>query len=170
MGEWHPPAGETMPTGPDSFPATGPNALARIAPRAAARLIDAVVVYVPTLLLVALVLAVSGVRPDEDFRPPTWTTLVLFAAGFVYETGLVAWRGQTVGKLALGLRVARLDDGRTPLWWQAGIRMALPGVIGSVPNAFAGIAVAGIYLSAMWNPMARGLHDKAAGTVVVTTR
>ncbi len=169
--ERHPLGSAPLPTGPDSFPESGPNALARVGPRAAAGLLGAVVLAVPLVVIVSVLLLASGFEPDEsvDAFPP-WVGAVWFVVVVAYETLLVAWRGQTLGKFALGIRVARLDNGRPPLWWQAAIRVALPAVIATIPHAVAQLAFLAVYFSSVFDTMGRGLHDKAAGTVVVTTR
>jgi len=162
-----------MPTGADSFPATGPNALAKFGPRAIARLLDVALVAVPLLAGVSVVLVLGDYDPNRasegDALPP-WLAAAWFVTVFTYETLAVAWKGRTLGKLALGIRVARFDNGRRPLWWQAGIRVALPAVIATIPHPLTQIVFIGIYFSSQFDPMGRGLHDKAAGTVVVTTR
>lgn len=166
-------SGTPIPTGPDSFPATGRNALAKIGLRAVARLLDMVVVGIPLVLIVAVVLLATGYDPDQATEAetlPPWLAAVWFVAVFSYETVAVAWKGRTLGKLAVGIRVARLDDGRTPLWWQAGIRVALPAVIVTIPYPLTQLVFVGIYLTAQFDAMRRGIHDKAAGTIVVTTR
>lgn len=160
-----------LPTDRDSFPESGPNALARVGPRAAARLLDAVVLAVPLVLLVAVILVATGFQPEKPSDAlPAWVPALWFVVVVAYESILVAWRGQTVGKFAFGIRVARLDNGRPPLWWQAAIRVALPAVIATVPHAIAQLAFLGVYFSSVFDAMGRGFHDKAAGTVVVTTR
>lgn len=167
------PAHAPMPTGPDSFPATGPNALAKIPKRAFARLLDLAVIGFPLVIVVALVLLATGYDPSEATDRetlPSWLTAAWFGTVFGYETIAVAWTGRTLGKLAMGIRVARLDNGRRPLWWQAGIRVALPAVIATVPHPLTQIMFIGIYVSSQFDSMGRGLHDKAAGTIVVTTR
>ncbi|WP_220040834.1 RDD family protein, partial [Streptomyces sp. NTH33] len=92
--------------------------------------------------------------------------VVLYMA---YDTFMIASSGQTLGKKWLGLRVANLGDGSTP----------------SVPTALARAAVLWIpcwfccaclwlVISGGWSffdrPYKQGLHDKAARTVVVSTR
>ncbi|MBV9922730.1 MAG: RDD family protein [Pseudonocardia sp.] len=157
-----------MPTGPDSFPATGPNALARPWTRAVARLADTFIVAIPFLFIVLVVLSITGHLEDQDF--PLWVRPLLALVAVAYEVPLLAWRGQTLGKLALGIKVARLDNGRPPLWHQAAMRIGLPGVLMSIPHPLGIVAASAVYFSSGWNTMGRGVHDKAAGTVVVASR
>jgi len=157
-----------IPTGPDSFPATGPNALARPWTRAVARLADTVIVTIPFLVVVLIVLGVTGHLEDQDF--PLWVRPLWALMAVAYEVPLLAWRGQTVGKLALGIKAARLDNGRPPLWHQAAMRIGLPAVVLSIPHPLAIVAASALYCSSGWDTMGRGVHDKAAGTVVVASR
>ncbi|MEJ7585538.1 MAG: RDD family protein [Acidimicrobiales bacterium] len=166
-------SGSPIPSGPESFPATGRNALAKVGLRAVARLLDLVVIGVPLVLVVAVALLATGYDPDtatEAETLPPWLVATWFGAVFSYETVAVALTGRTLGKLAVGIRVARLDDGGRPLWWQAGIRVALPAVVATIPNPLTQLVYVGIYLTSQFDAMGRGIHDKAAGTIVVTTR
>ena len=45
---------------------------------------------------------------------PRWPVFVGIAIAVVYETTFVAWKGQTLGKMLLGLRVAQLVNGIKP--------------------------------------------------------
>lgn len=77
-----------------------------------------------------------------------WTTLGVFAAE---ELLLVTTQGATLGNWLTGLRVVRLDGGRpTP-----------PAV--AVRTVLLCLAVPAL----IWDRDGRGLHDKAAATVVV---
>ena len=82
---------------------------------------------------------------------PLWAVLAV-----AYEAPLVAWRGQTVGKLALGIKVARLDDGRPPLWWQATMRIGLPAVLLSIPHPIGIVAASVVYFSSSWDVLRPG--------------
>jgi uncharacterized RDD family membrane protein YckC len=168
LEDWQAEANALLPTGPDSFPATGPNALARPGMRALARLADTAIVAAPFVFIVVVVLALTGELNEDEF--PVWVRPLWSVLAVAYEAPLVAWRGQTVGKLALGLKVARLDNGRPPLWWQAVMRIGLPAVLMSIPHAIGIVAASALYFSSSWDAMGRGGHDKAAGTVVVASR
>ena len=77
------------------------------------------------MFIVVVVLAITGHLNDDEF--PLWVRPLWAVLAVAYEAPLVAWRGQTVGKLALGIKVARLDNGRPPLWWQADDAHRAPG-------------------------------------------
>lgn len=176
IDEWHPPSTARMPDGPDAFPATGVNSLAPLGSRAVARLIDSTLVSVPAFAAFAVAtIATVGLEGDpeamaNDTGLTLWLTGTWFVVSVLYETVSVALWGQTLGKLALGVRVARQANGRCPLWWEAGIRIALPALVFAVPHPAAAVAVMVLYAVAVFDPMRRGVPDRAAGTVVVRSR
>lgn len=150
--------------------------LASIGARAVAWFIDWLVVSVP-VVVVAFVVLVNEVGLNPDDQPsvdelselvPAWLFVLPNAARAVYDTVLVAWRGRTLGKLALGVKVVAADGGRLE-WWQAGIRAVLPQIAWLVPYLGIGL-VSVIYLVAVLDPYRRGLHDRAAGSLVIRTR
>ena len=157
----------------DDFPESGTNALATITQRAWARTLDSLIVF-----FVALTLLNSIPFDLGDAEDPR---IVLVFAGLwilvsaVYDTVLVATLGTTVGKIVLGTRVARYVDGAGPTWGQAALRGLLPvvpiAVLASlVPPLYWLFASGGVYLSALANPLGRGWHDLAGGSVVICTR
>ena len=159
------------PSGPSAAPA-GP-ALASIGARSAAWIIDEIIIWVPTMVVILLVMTSrididSTPPPDvEDFRDaaPAWLVFVPIAFRMVYDAVLVAWLGRTVGMLAFRIRVQAVGGGLLP-WWQAGIRAMVPGLANCVP-VYGQFARMGVYLSASFDEARRGLHDRAAGSLVV---
>jgi uncharacterized RDD family membrane protein YckC len=101
---------------------------------------------------------------------PVWFVAAFFAAAFVYEVTLVHLRGQTIGKMVMGIRIVRITDRTNPDWHESGIRFLLPGVADAIPVWFSGLLAAGVYLTAVLDPNLRGIHDKAGGTLVLSTR
>ena len=91
---------------------------------------------------------------------------------FAYVVALVAVRGQTLGKLALGTRVVDTATSGLPTLWQAATRAVVP-LAGVVVDVALGIRAVGafwvltVYGWLLVDEHRRGLHDKAAGTVVV---
>lgn len=179
--EWHPPgAGGAMPAGPEAFPRRGVNSLATVGQRALARVLDGLLVlavWSPIALVVVLVRGDGpGASADEVRDAATALDYVAVVAPLavilvLYETVCVTLWGQTVGKLATGVRVARLANGRCPLWWEAALRIGLPAVVATVPVMGIAPAVAmALFTTAGFDPMSRNLVDKAAGTVVVRSR
>lgn len=94
------------------------------------------------------------------------TMLTVFLLTIVYEVTLTALKGQTVGKMAMGIHVARADNGGLPGWGKSIIRWALPTLMCFIP--FIGW-VGGLltYVSLTWDNGRQGWHDKAAATVVI---
>jgi uncharacterized RDD family membrane protein YckC len=138
--------------------------LAPIIRRVGGLVLDQIIVALP---VVAVVVAL-GFTPSDNV---TSQALLVFniavtSVAFVYETLMIALLGRTVGKIALGTRVVRLVDGGRPDWSEATIRALVPLSLGAIPRVgvFLGVLV---YSLALWNPMRQGLHDKAAGTLVV---
>ena len=81
-----------------------------------------------------------------------WAPLLVFT---VANAVLLCTLGATFGMRLLGLRVVTLASGRTPL--------PLPAVVRSVLLAL-------VVPALVWNSDGRGLHDRAAGTVVLRAR
>ncbi|MCB0962209.1 MAG: RDD family protein [Acidimicrobiales bacterium] len=98
---------------------------------------------------------------------------------------LVATTGRTVGMQVLDVRIVDATDGRSPGWLRSTVRfgvLAGPGVILTALGPLAGPAldqllrgVANLWLVVcvapiLVDPYRRGLHDRAAGTLVVGAR
>ena len=82
--------------------------------------------------------------------PRNWSLVVLA----VYYPLTTAFLGQTFGMRLLRIRVARLADGRPPALPYAVVRTILLMLL--IP-------------AVIWDRDRRGLHDRAAGTVVLRT-
>jgi uncharacterized RDD family membrane protein YckC len=95
------------------------------------------------------------------------TILTMAIIAITYEVTLVALKGQTVGKMVVGIRVARADNGGLPGWGPAAIRWALPSILAFIPM-IGWLACLLVYLSFLWDDRRQGWHDKAAATVVVS--
>ncbi|MDT9594297.1 RDD family protein [Nocardioides zeae] len=130
--------------------------------RALSALLDVLTVLVVTLVLY-MVLSIATLSTDPA---------LLAAAGILATVlGLVAYptaietltRGQSVGRLAMGLRVVRDDGG--PVSFQHALTRALVGVV-EIFTFFGGPA----FLTALVNPRGKRLGDLAAGTYVVRDR
>lgn len=158
----------------DDFPESGTNALATITQRAWARTLDSLLVFFVALTLLNSIPVDLG-DPAEDAR-----ILLVFAGLWIvvsaaYDAVLVATLGTTVGKFVLGTRVARYVDGARPTWGQAALRGLVPVVpiaalASFVPPLYWLVASGGVYLTALANPLGRGWHDLAGGSVVICTR
>ena len=120
-------------------------------------------------------LAQYGTPADvpTDYETPFVLLAATIAVEVVYETVLVALSGRTLGKLLFGLRVARYSDGKKPTFAQAALRALLPaagGAVGVAATRLAGIGALPVLASAFFDPLRRGWHDQAGGTLVVRTR
>jgi uncharacterized RDD family membrane protein YckC len=135
--------------------------------------VDEVIIFLPALIVMFFVMRTRidlGSTPPPDVEElseamPAWLTLVPIGFRIVYDAVLVAWLGRTVGMMALRIGVRSVVGGPLP-WWQAGIRALVPGLAQCVP-VYGSFARMGIYLSASFDEARRGLHDRAAGSLVV---
>ena len=139
--------------------------LATIGQRVLARLVDVLVIGAPVFLLI---LMTSDFNEDAGtVRTPLWAQLVATGVSAVYEVVLTHLRGQTVGKHALNIKVVRVTDGRPPDWTASIMRYLLPLLPALVPVPGVFLLSPIIYLVAIIDPLRRGWHDRAAGTIVV---
>jgi len=134
--------------------------LAGIGRRFAALLIDSLVLGLPTGIVFVL-LAVVAVSNKSDFNPILFQPVVLLVVVVyvVYEALMLAARGQTLGKMAMKIKVVRADG--TPLsrgqaWGRAFMRQILASCL-SLFN----------YLPAFFTKDRTCLHDLVANTRVV---
>ncbi|SDD91125.1 RDD family protein [Actinokineospora iranica] len=126
--------------------------LATLGARVGARLIDTTVVGVPAVLAV---LSLPGLT-DPVLRAVAIVVAVSLV-GFVYDTTLVGARGTTPGKKILGVEIAHDATGDQPGWKRAAVRAAVLWVFPLI-----------CFLTAAYDERRlRGLHDWAAGTVVI---
>lgn len=148
---------EGIPTDPNAadrlgLPVNGPGSRATLGPRVLALMVD----WAVATLIAYLVLGIAGERRgfwEGLAEVPPLSQLGIFA---VMTWLLVATLGSTIGHRIFGLRVLRLDDRRRPVGLaRAAIRTALLCLV--IP-------------AVVWDAEGRGLHDKAAGTVLVRTR
>ncbi len=119
-------------------------------------------------LPVVLVVIALGYTPSDTVTSQSLLifNVALITTAFVYETVMIAMLGRTVGKFATGTRVVRLVDGQRPTWSAAVMRSLVPLSLGAIPRIGVFLSVM-CYAMALWNPLRQGLHDKAAGTLVV---
>jgi uncharacterized RDD family membrane protein YckC len=162
-------------------PVAVPGNLASMGARFGARLIDGlisiVVVYGLGLVLVGA--AFSTVQTDPTTGQVTsgigtvigaliaWG-LILFAFGLLYELVMIALKGATLGKMAVGVKVVREADGQLPGWGPSALRYLI-----QVAGSFVcGIGVYVVWLSPFFDNTGRrqGWHDKVAKTLVVRSR
>jgi uncharacterized RDD family membrane protein YckC len=122
------------------LPEEGAGAVAGYGRRLVALLVD----WLLALLVAQLLSAIFHWSPTAR----SFATLAVFG---VLAWLLIALFGTTAGKRLVGLRVARLDGGPVGLLWSFERAVLLVLLIPAV----------------LWDRDHRGLHDRAAGTVVV---
>lgn len=143
--------------------------LATFGQRFAARAID-------TVILVAVGMAVTFAAlggqvfhaEDASYGKQVLVGTLGYVLYFALEGAMTAVRGQTVGKMVLRIRAARLSDGGVPgaAGWARAAVYALPGVLSA-------ILIGPLFwlINSLWctwdRPFRQCLHDKAARTVVV---
>jgi uncharacterized RDD family membrane protein YckC/ribosomal protein L40E len=130
-----------------------------------------------TLVLVAIIITIfpnlAGNTADEftwdavltaSEKPATWLDwaiyVFLFVFGLAYFTFTIGRKGQTLGKLMLGLKVVRTDGSR------AGYLRAFVRSWGYL-LCIASIGIG--FLVIAWNDQKRGLHDFISNTKVIKT-
>ena len=99
----------------------------------------------------------------KDFLFGPMSTFMSWGAFFVgwFTLWLRLTRGRSPGKFLFRMRVVRLD-GKNLRWWDAFSRAG--GYSASTATLLLG------FLEAIWHPNRQAMHDKIAGTVVVTRR
>ncbi len=147
--------------------------------RLASFLIDNILVFIGSLIfgvvLVAILITIfpdlAGNPVDEytwdailtaSESPATWLDWAIFVFFFIfgiaYFTIAIGWKGQTLGKLMLGLKVVR-TDGRRAGFLHAFVRSL--GYLLSISSIGIG------FLVIAWNDQKRGLHDFISDTKVI---
>ena len=86
--------------------------------------------------------------------------LLLLPVHFVYFAGFWTWRGQTPGKMAVGVRIVDADGN------SVGIGRSILRYIGYIVSFMMFFCFG--FLMIAWDGKKQGLHDKIAGTYVVS--
>jgi uncharacterized RDD family membrane protein YckC len=178
MSDLPPPPPPPPPPGPPPGELGGAPVAGQLVPvgpwrRFVSRFIDGLVLLIPNLVLAAVLTdgssaGLAGIGSDDDFV----YLLLSTALSFAYAVWLEASRGQTVGKMALGIKVIG-PDGRLPapdaamrrnVW----LLLALVPILGGILSFVAAVAI-GVTIAN--DPFKRGTHDNfAGGTAVVRSR
>ena len=158
----HPTPNYMSPSGPWVTYGTGQQAyLAGAGARLGARLLDGLIMIVAAMIWFVPAWILSGVGSDAAVVV-IWLGL-LVGGGIAYEVGLIATKGQTLGKQAVGIKVVRVDNGQAPGSGPSLKRWGLPALFGLL-----GVSLL-CYLSLLWGDNRQGWHDKVAGTYVIKT-
>jgi len=138
--------------------------LASFARRIIGIIVDQIVITVPVF---ALFYALGFVPKDAITEGrAVWFTVALTVLGLAYETvGVWRW-GRTLGKLLTRTRAVSAVDGGSLGLVRAFQRSLVPTTLSAIPQIgpFLGI---GVYVYAFFDPLRQGVHDKAAGSIVV---
>jgi uncharacterized RDD family membrane protein YckC len=137
--------------------------LAGFGQRAIAQVLDALIIGVPLFILT---LSFGGDLTDQDNSNLAWLTVLWLGVSLLYSTAFVALSGATPGKRIMKLRVVNRSDGSPVSWTYAAVRALIPSVAGLVPVIGFALNIA-VYVRAFFHPYRQGLHDAAAGTIVV---
>jgi uncharacterized RDD family membrane protein YckC len=153
--KWEP-APEAGAEEPSSFTSTV--ALASTVERVVAGLVDLALWSALAVLVVYFASRVAHVSMTGFGRG--WPWLIAYGAflGLVYAAWFTGTTGQTVGKIATGLRVVD-EEGRPP----GAARALLRATVGVAGVLFFGAGLVPVLL----DPERRALHDRLAGTRVV---
>jgi uncharacterized RDD family membrane protein YckC len=141
--------------------------LAPMGRRVLGELVDELLIFLPA----ALGAAIAGYRLGDDISDDAILVfnVVLAATALLYKTLMIGWFARTVGKIAAGTRVVRQVDGGRVGWFAATQRALVPVVATGVPEV-GWILGPIVYGWAFFSPLRQGVHDRAAGTVVVLHR
>lgn len=141
--------------------------LARPVTRLAGRLLDGVIF----LIVAGIVLSRAGVTSTASLTEPVYSRSVQIAdvLDVTYELLLIALLGQTVGCLVVGVKVVRAEDLAVPGLWRALRRVVVVDLAGLVP-VIGFVLLVVVFAWMLWDPRRQGLHDKAAGTIVIDLR
>jgi uncharacterized RDD family membrane protein YckC len=139
--------------------------LGQLGNRLLARIIDIVIVLIPAFLLEWVSVGLHG----DDFTAGRSAAGGVFTAGlgFLYEFFMTRATGQTVGKRALGLRAAMLDNGSVPTPAAAAVRALVLWLPAFCCSCVWFLVIGATVL--VDRPYRQGIHDRAARTVVVRT-
>ena len=138
--------------------------LASIGKRFMALFIDGCIIGIPFLIIYGIAIFAVFSGGGQQLRPEnflaiqvfSWLSLVIMV---IYEGLMLGARGQTVGKIAMGIKVVRADGGdltKGQAWGRAAMRQVLVSCL-CIIN----------YLPAFFTPDRTTLHDMVAGTRVV---
>ncbi|MEU3838902.1 RDD family protein [Streptomyces sp. NPDC028635] len=152
-------------------PLAGMPPLAESGKRTLARIIDMILVGIVVWLL-SWGFGVNEYTMNDtkiDAGKSIGESFVAAVLYIAYDTFMINRSGQTLGKKWLNMRVAVLDNGQNPSVQTSLIRAAVLWIPFAFCCACIWTAICGGW-SYFDKPYKQGLHDKAAKTVVVSTR
>jgi uncharacterized RDD family membrane protein YckC len=137
--------------------------LASVGQRAVAQLLDGLIIGIPLFILTY---SFGGDITDTEDSNLLWLTLLWLGVSLFYNTAMIAIYGATLGKRIMKLRVVNRTDGSPVNWTYAAVRALVPAATSLVPVIGFALNIA-VYVRAFFHPFRQGLHDAAAGTIVV---
>jgi uncharacterized RDD family membrane protein YckC len=144
----------------DPEPATTPAGMpAAVSARVLAALLDVVLLTAIDVAVVYFTMQIVGVTFGEFAIVPKVPLIAFLIVQNISYFVLFTAGGQTMGQMALGIKVISDDAGASPDFSHAMVRTVVWTVL-AVP---AGLGLA----TALFNPDRRGLHDRFSGTRVV---
>jgi uncharacterized RDD family membrane protein YckC len=162
-------------------PEVGGHPVGRVGPRAAATLVDALLLSVVLLAVLAPEMVWANARTDGawwgwdriDEAPVAFATVLVAVATWAYLALTVARWGATPGQRLVDLRVVRDGDAAEVGYGRATVRAivlaAAPLVPAIGPWLWLALLAASVAL-ALADPLRRTVWDRIAGTVVVDRR
>jgi uncharacterized RDD family membrane protein YckC len=126
--------------------------------RFAASFIDGIIFMIPYGFIFFASIGAAMTNPNGPNPAMGMGYLFAFLFSLVYSAGMLAWRGQTLGKMALGIRVVD-PDGNHPAYWRAALREIVGKWLSQLVLCLG-------YLWMLWDPNQQTWHDKIAGTTV----
>ena len=144
--------------------------LASLGQRFAAWLIDFLTIAGPLVVIVYwnLIPPLTNLMASEDALSESISNVVAFLIFLAVHGYLVHTRDQTIGKLALGIKVTKLNGESPSTLTQLGLRYGFFYLIDALPQAGAFISFVSVLF--IFGRQRRCLHDQLAGTRVVQCR
>jgi len=146
--------------------------------RLLARIIDVVIVWILSLIVLIPIGIGAGVTNSNiGIGAYLIGQIIVVALVVGYEIFLVGTRGQTVGKMLLGLKIVTRDG--TPVDYNVAIKRHMPSIVGRAvyiipiigwligPLILLGVAIAN---TAMVFQNNESLYDKLGNTMVISTK
>lgn len=142
--------------------------LANLGSRLGARILDWVLVGVAiaVLAVIGIVGAIASGDEATFIGIVFGLALSVLVITLLYEMTMIALRGQTVGKMMVGVKVVSAADGDVPGWGKSIGRWMILVLPGLIPIGGFLVTLL-VYLSPTFDDRRQGWHDKAVATVVV---
>ena len=160
-------------TGLVNIAGLGTAKVATLGERALARIIDSVVYVVFWTILFFLMMGIAaGSSGSSDSASVGFGSILLImffgmVATVLYELVMIAVKGQTLGKMVMGVKVVDQRNGQNPGWGPSFMRILIP----QLANFVCGLGLI-VYLSPMFDKSGRmqGWHDNVANDLVIATK